>query len=80
MTPVKVIQGTGPILLGMPHGGTFIPEAIEARLNERGKVLADTDWWIDRLYEGLCPGATIVKAQFHRYVIDANRDPEGGSL
>jgi N-formylglutamate amidohydrolase len=29
---------------------------------------------------GCCPGATIVRANFHRYVIDANRDPSGASL
>ena len=43
-------------------------------------MLADTDWHIHRLYDGLLPGATTVRATFHRYVIDANRDPEGASL
>jgi N-formylglutamate deformylase len=39
-----------------------------------------TDWHITRLYEDLCEGATIVRANFHRYLIDANRDPAGHSL
>ena len=51
-----------------------------ARLNQRGRGLDDTDWHIDLLYEGLLAGATVVRAKFHRYVIDANRDPGGQSL
>lgn len=80
MTPVAVHEGDGPLILAMPHTGTFVPPAIMARLNARGQVLADTDWHIDRLYAGLAPGATVVRATFHRYVIDANRPPDGASL
>lgn len=77
---VTVQAGDGPVVLGAPHAGTDVPEGLMARLNDRGRDLADTDWWVDRLYADLLPGATVVKAQFHRYVIDANRDPEGASL
>lgn len=80
MNPVAVEEGDSPVILGMPHGGTFVPADIFERLNDTGKALADTDWHIDRLYEGLLPGACRVKAIFHRYVIDANRDPGGASL
>ncbi len=80
MQPVEVFRGDGPVVLGVPHAGTFVPEDIRARLNETGRKLADTDWHVDRLYSDLLPGATMVKANFHRYVIDANRDPEGVSL
>ena len=80
MTPVEVTRGAGPIVLGFPHAGTHVPEEIKARLNERGRILADTDWHIDRLYAGLLPDVTAVRATFHRYVIDANRDPSGVSL
>lgn len=80
MTPVTVAQGSGPIVLGMPHTGTFMPDDVNANLNENGRKLADTDWQIDQLYDGLIADVTTVKANFHRYVIDANRDPEGASL
>jgi formiminoglutamase len=80
MAPVVVTRGDGPVILGMPHVGTQVPDAIAARLNSEGLVLRDTDWHIDRLYADLLPGATIVAATFHRYVIDANRDPSGASL
>ena len=80
MTPVEVTQGDSPIILAQPHGGTFVPDAVLARLNARGRGLDDTDWHISRLYDGLLPAASVVRATFHRYVIDANRDPEGASL
>lgn len=80
MNPVEIVPGDGPVVLGMPHTGTALPREIAERLNERGSLLADTDWHVDRLYEGLLPSATIVRATFHRYVIDANRDPAGVSL
>ncbi|WP_420413605.1 N-formylglutamate deformylase [Roseibium sp.] len=80
MQPVEVFAGDGPIVLGVPHAGTYVPPEIWSRLNETGQKLADTDWHVDRLYSDLLPGATMVKANFHRYVIDANRDPKGVSL
>ena len=75
-----VEHGMSPVILAMPHVGTGIPGEIRDRLNDNGRLIADTDWHIERLYEGLLPGATTVQATFHRYVIDANRDPSGVSL
>lgn len=80
MQPAEVVQGDGPIVLGLPHTGTFVPDDVRAKLNDLGRGLADTDWNIHELYDGLLPGATTVRATFHRYVIDANRDPSGQSL
>lgn len=80
MNPVEVFQGDGPIVLGLPHTGTHVPDDIFDRLTPLGRTLTDTDWHIHRLYDGLLPGVTTVRATFHRYVIDANRPPDGGSL
>ncbi len=80
MNPVEIHQGDSPIVLGLPHTGTFVPDAILADLNPRGRGLDDTDWHIHTLYEGVLAGATSVRATFHRYVVDANRDPSGVSL
>lgn len=79
MTP-GVVRGDGPLLLGQPHGGVEIPQAILERLNAAGRARADTDWHIGDLYAGLAPAATVVSTPIHRYVIDANRDPEDSSL
>ncbi len=80
MNPVEIHHGNSPIVLGLPHTGTHVPESVSERLNDRGRTLTDTDWHVHRLYDGLLPDATTVRATFHRYVIDANRDPSGKSL
>lgn len=80
MSAYEVQQGSSPVILGLPHTGTDVPADVWTRLNDNGRLLADTDWHIHRLYDGLFDGATTVRATFHRYVIDANRDPAGVSL
>jgi formiminoglutamase len=80
MDPVEIRRGSSPVILGLPHTGTHVPDDVLSRLNAEGRKLRDTDWHIHRLYDGLPPDATTVRATFHRYVIDANRDPTGASL
>lgn len=77
---VELVQGDLPLVLGLPHTGTEVPEPVFERLNARGRSLADTDWHVERLYAGLLPGVTTVRTRIHRYVIDVNRDPSGASL
>lgn len=80
MSAFEVKQGSSPVILGLPHTGTDVPDDIWARLNDNGRILADTDWHIHHLYDGLLNNVTTVRATFHRYCIDANRDPNGSSL
>lgn len=80
MEPVSVSRGESCLVLALPHTGIWLPDSLRDALNARGLLLTDTDWHLDRLYGGLVPGATIVSANFHRYLIDANRDPSGQSL
>ena len=80
MQPFSVARGDSCLVLALPHSGTWLPSEVWDGLNERGRRLSDTDWHLDRLYAGLVPDATVVRANFHRYVIDANRDPSGASL
>ena len=75
-----VTRGDGPVLLAQPHGGTEVPKAILTRLNAEGQALADTDWHITRLYDGLLANASVVSTPVHRYVIDANRGADDASL
>ncbi len=77
---VEVSSGQSPVVLAMPHTGTHIPAKLWDDLNDTGRALADTDWHIYRLYAGLLDGATTVRTTIHRYVIDANRAPDGASL
>ena len=80
MSFLEITRGESPLVLGLPHTGTHVPSEVAAHLNETGLALADTDWHIERLYDGLVPGVTTVRTRIHRYAIDANRDPSGISL
>lgn len=80
MNPVSVSVRSGPVVLAFPHTGTFLQDEVHKQLNALGQELTDTDWHVDQLYADLLPSATTVRANFHRYVIDANRDPSGESL
>lgn len=80
MTPVEVVEGNSPIILAIPHTGTWLPDQVSRRLNDLGRELADTDWHIHKLYAGLLSDASIVRATFHRYLIDPNRAPSDASL
>ena len=77
---LEITRGDGPVVLGLPHTGTDLPEDIRAKLNDRGHGLDDTDWQIHDLYAGLLEGVTTVRTRIHRYAIDVNRDPSGQSL
>lgn len=77
---VRVQPGGSPIILAFPHSGTTIPSDIWDCLNDNGRVLADADWHLPELYNGLLADVTTIMAQHHRYVIDVNRDPTGISL
>jgi len=78
---VTVTRGSSPFILSMPHPGTAVPPEVAAALNERGRLVEDTDWHMRRLY-GFAAHfqPTIVEAQLSRFVIDLNRDPAGVSL
>jgi len=77
---IEVRRGSSPIVLGLPHTGTDVPDDVRSRLNQRGLALADTDWHIHRLYDGLQDEVTFVRTPVHRYVIDVNRGPDDASL
>ena len=71
-----------PIIISVPHAGTFIPEDIRSKMNpELSDKLDDTDWFIDKLYGfALELGITIITANYSRWVVDLNRNPENQPL
>jgi len=73
--------GTGPILVSMPHLGTHIPAELRNDYVLRALSVEDTDWHLDRLYNGLRNlGASVLRAQHSRYVIDLNRPPDDAPM
>lgn len=82
-TPAPFIfhQGTQPLLVSMPHVGTFVPQEIEDKFTPEARHVPDTDWHIERLYAFAKEmGASIVQATHSRYVADLNRPPSDESL
>ncbi|MCV3272927.1 N-formylglutamate amidohydrolase [Roseobacter sinensis] len=73
--PVKIVRGDSPLILTLPHAATDIPMVVMRRLNARGQALTDTDWHVDHLFEGLVEDATVIRANFHRYLCNANGNP-----
>ncbi|MNK21565.1 N-formylglutamate amidohydrolase [compost metagenome] len=67
-----------PIIISVPHAGTFIPEDIKSKMNsELSDKLDDTDWFIDKLYGFATDlGIIIISANYSRWVVDLNRNPE----
>ena len=83
MTPdwLTIHEGTAPLVIGLPHTGTDVPPAIEARMTSPWLARKDADWWVHRLYDfAVDMGATLVRTGISRSVIDVNRDPSGVSL
>ena len=74
-------KGTLPLLVSVPHDGTFVPDDIAARLTPQARRVPDTDWHIARLHEfarGL--GASMIVPTHSRYVVDLNRSEDDVSL
>ncbi len=77
----QLIKGTVPLLISMPHNGEEIPADIAKVMTDKGREVADTDWYMDRLYAfAQALGAFILVPKYSRYVIDLNRDPDGVDL
>ncbi len=73
--------GDSPLLISVPHDGRKLPEDIEAAMTPAGRELPDTDWHVARLYEFARElGASLLVAEYSRYVVDLNRPPDDGSL
>ncbi|AZG17235.1 N-formylglutamate deformylase [Cupriavidus pauculus] len=77
----NVTQGTLPLLISIPHGGEQLPDWLVPRLTPAARERADTDWHLRRLYAfAVEQGASVVEANYSRYVIDVNRPGDGSSL
>jgi len=79
--PFKFRRGRRPLLISMPHAGTYLPPQLAARLSGNARQVPDTDWHLERLYDFADElGASVLVATHSRYVIDLNRPPDGASL
>jgi len=79
--PFVFHPGTQPLLVSIPHMGTYVPPGIAGRLTDEAVRVPDTDWHLDRLYAFAREiGASVLQATHSRYVVDLNRPPDNASL
>lgn len=71
-----------PILVSVPHCGTNFPSELADQY--KSSMMAapdDTDWFVDQLYDFVpAMGITMIAANYSRWVIDLNRDPQSKPL
>ena len=81
-TPVfRFDPGSTPLLISMPHAGTYLPLAVASTMTPAALQVADTDWHVDRLYEFARElGIGMLTATHSRYLIDLNRAPDDRPL
>jgi formiminoglutamase len=74
-------QGRLPLLISMPHAGLQLTPAVQDGLVDAARGLPDTDWHIPRLYDFARElGASVVAAEYSRFVIDLNRPEDDQPL
>jgi N-formylglutamate deformylase len=77
----KFRQGSTPLLVSMPHVGTYVPEHFAGNMTSAALKVPDTDWHLEALYDFLDEiGASVLVATHSRYVIDLNRPPDNANL
>jgi len=85
MKPYTIIEGKEnkvPIIISIPHCGTNFPDEIKNKfIPEQISSLDDTDWYLQDLYN-FAPdmGITIIHANYSRWLIDLNRNPQSTPL
>jgi len=80
-SPWYLTQGSLPLLISMPHPGILLPTDIAEQMTPEAARLTDTDWHMAQLYDFATDiGASVLRANYSRYVIDLNRPPGGESL
>lgn len=81
MQPRRLIQGSLPLVVSIPHMGTYLPPDIKSRMTPAGRALPDTDWHLDRLYDfAAAMGASVLMSVYSRYVVDLNRPADDAAL
>lgn len=81
MNVFEIAEGASPLIVSIPHAGTFIPDEIKSQMTSQALRTPDTDWHIPRLYDfAAAMDATVISANYSRFVIDLNRPPDNATL
>ena len=73
--------GNSPLLISIPHAGVAVPEEIVCNMTSQALKMPDVDWHLTLLYDmAQTYDASVLSAEYARYVIDLNRSPEDTPL
>ncbi len=74
-------EGSSALLVSIPHDGRKLAPGQAQRMADVGRALPDTDWHVRELYAFAAElGASVIMANYSRYVVDLNRPPSDESL
>jgi len=74
-------DGSSALLISIPHDGRQLAPGQAERMTEIGEALPDTDWHVRQLYSfAQETGASVIAANYSRYVVDLNRPSNDESL
>jgi N-formylglutamate amidohydrolase len=74
-------EGTTPLLISIPHDGRLLMPGQADRMTDEGRAIPDTDWFVRDLYAfAIELGASLIAANYSRYVIDLNRPADDAPL
>jgi N-formylglutamate deformylase len=80
-TPFNLDSKNSPLLISMPHVGSIIPKHIACDMTAEALQMPDVDWHLPQLYDMAKEyDASVISANYMRYVIDLNRSPDDMSL
>lgn len=74
-------KGSSALLVSIPHDGRMLAPGQAERMTDAGRALPDTDWHVRELYSFVEElGASVIVANYSRYVVDLNRPSSDESL
>ncbi len=77
----RFIEGDSPLLISVPHDGPNLSDDSEHGWSAAASDHSDRDWHVAKLYDFATElGASMIVANYSRYVIDLNRPPDDEAL
>lgn len=70
---IRIIKKDSPLIVSIPHAGTWIPPEIVSYFHQRRFLLIDTDLYTEKLYRPTQTFASVIQTAINPYVVNANR-------
>jgi len=72
---IEVVERDTPLVLSIPHSGTWVPAEALGFVRATRSLLVDTDVHTEALYRSALPDASCVVTHVSPYVVNVNRSP-----